>query len=496
MERKHMTMPAYGIIFNADNTDPRPAQASDLSVIGLVLPSEDADAGHFPLDTPVVFDSSDASYLSKIGTGDLYQAVLAIDSQMADLQTSARIVAVRVAKGASLAETAVNIVGDRAQGTGLYALLKAGPTLGVVPRLIGAPGYTGQMKYGVQSVATTAGSGYTAATVSFSPAGATGTVTLSAGKVTGVTLTNPGSYAAGANVTATISGDGTGATATVTVGLLQDPVCAALPSILNALLAHAVVGSPGTTMADAQAWREVLSDKRLIPVDNWEIVQAGESAAYRDGAASVLGLFARVDFKHSGMPFWSVSGQPVQGILGLKNVYTFSLVDGATQGQELLAAHIGVTERGEAGVETAISESGFVFAGVWNASDDPLAWFYNKTRGRDWTWLALLKSIRLRLGVENVTPQGVEDVLNDMKAIGSELIRQKAVLGFKVGFERARNSADNLRQGKFTVSYAQEEPAPITQVTIDSRPYYEALEVELATLVSQAATYLPQYLGV
>jgi len=490
-----MTMPAYGIIFNSDNTDPRPAQGSDLYVIALILPSEDADAGYFPLNDPVVFDSSDATYLAKIGTGDLYQAVSAIDDKMADLQTSARVVAVRVAKGANLAATAVNIIGDRAAGTGIYALLRAGQKLGVTPRLIGAPGYTGQMKYGVQSVTTTAGSGYTNATVSFSPAGATGTVTLSAGKVTGVTLTNPGSYLASQNVTATITGDGTGATATVSVGMLQDPVCAALPAVLNALLAHAVVGSPGTTQADAQVWRESLSDKRLIPVDNWEIVASGEATAYRDGAASVLGLLARVDFKHSGLPFWSASGQPVEGILGVKNAYTFSLTDGATQGQELLADHIGVTVRGEAGVETAISSSGFMFAGVWNASDDPLTWFYNKTRGRDWTHLALLKSIRLRLGVENVTPQGVEDVLNDMKAIGSELIRQKAVLGFKVGFEAARNSADNLRQGKFVVSYAQEEPAPIVQVTIDSRPYYEALEVELATLVAQAATYLPQYLG-
>jgi hypothetical protein len=160
----------------------------------------------------------------------------------------------------------------------------------------------------------------------------------------------------------------------------------------------------------------------------------------------------------------------------------------------LLATHIGVIERGEVGVETAIASNGFVFAGVWNADTDPLWWFYNKTRGRDWAHLALLKSIRLRLGVENVTPHGVQAVLNDMVAIGQNLIQNQCSVGFKVGFEASKNSPNDLRQGKFRVFFATEEPAPITQVTIDSRPNYEALVAELGTLVAQAATLPAQYL--
>ena len=70
-----MTTPAYGLVFNRDNTDPRPAQASDLSVIGLVLPSEDADATAFPLNEPIVLDSGDPAWLPKLGTGDLYKAI-------------------------------------------------------------------------------------------------------------------------------------------------------------------------------------------------------------------------------------------------------------------------------------------------------------------------------------------------------------------------------------------------------------------------------------
>jgi len=293
-----------------------------------------------------------------------------------------------------------------------------------------------------------------------------------------------------------IIGDGFDLTVTVTGGIAQaNPIVAALPEVLSALLGTAVVGSNGISQQDDMDWRGTISDPRIIPVDSWvsRFLPDGTSE-YQDGAAIAMGLFVRVDYQHMGLPFWSISGQMINNILGLKNYYTFSLTDGATQAQELLANQISVIERGELNVETAAAGSGFVWLGVWNGSTDPLQWFYNKRRGRDWTHLALLKSIRLRLGVENVTPHGVQAVLNDMTSVGSYLINRGAVVGFKVGFEAASNSVDDLRQGKFRVVYAQEEPAPIVQVTIDSRPFQQALEVELATIVSQADSLTPQFL--
>jgi phage tail sheath protein FI len=506
-----MTSPTYGVIFNSDDTDPRPSQPSDLSVIGLVLPSDDANVVSFPLNVPVAFDTGDPAILLLLGTGPLAKVVVAIDDQLADLQTSARCVAIRVATGTDINGTIANIVGDRASGTGLYALLKAGPMLGVIPRLLGAPGFTGTTNLSVDTVTVTGGasaggSGYIDAQVVFSPAGggAAGTAVISGGKVTAVNMTAPGSYPQGTTVTAMItSATGTGATLAVTTEALANPIVAALPEICNALLAHAVVGGPGTGEQDAINWMGTLNSRKLIPVDNWNIVGTSTTVngvttitpSYEDGAARVLGLGVRTDFKNGGYPFKSFAGQPVQNILGLKNYYTFSLTDGATQGQELLAAHIGVTERGEIGVETAVSSSGFIFVGTFNADTDPTWWFYNKSRGRDFAHLSLLKSIRLRLGVDNVTPHAVQAVLNDMIAVGQDILSHEGSIGFRVGFEAAVNSADNLRQGKFRVFFQSEEPAPIMQVTIDSRPYYQALEVELATIVAQAATLVPQYLA-
>lgn len=419
-----MTQPTYGLVFNEVNTDARPVQSADMSVIGLVLPADDADATAFPLNQPVSFDTSDVAMLGKAGDGEIAAALAAIDSQLADFQSAARVVVVRVEQGDNLAETTANIVGSAASASGLYALRTAGPRLGVVPRLIGAPGYTGHTSV-----------------------------------VGGQTLANP--------------------------------VCAALPGICSSLLACAVVGGPGTDEVEAYNWRETLASDRLIPIDAWTIPGSGQG--FGDGVAQVLGLGVQTDFSHEGLPFWSFAGRQVRNIAGLKNYWSFSLTDGATQGQQLLAEQIGTIQRGEIGVDTAIAGSGFVFTGLWNASTDPLKWFYNKRRGRDWTHLALLKSIRLRLGIENVTPASVDAVLRDMQAVGSYLISKRAIVGFKVDFEKSRNSPNELRQGRFVVSYAQEEPAPIARVTVDSKPFYQALEVELATLVAQAATLTPQY---
>ncbi len=516
-----MTTPTYGLVFNRESYDPRPAQASDLSVVGIVLPSEDADATVFPLNEPVAFDSGDPAVISKLGTGELAQAILSIDDQLADFQTSARVVAVRVTKGVNDAATMTNIIGSRTAttsagnvGTGLYALLRAGAQLGVIPRLICAPGYTWQTTAGSPTLTKAANVGNTGNGTMSNPTSQTGAMVglykVDFTSATAFTVTDPmanvvGTGTAGtafstqvgftvtAGATAFVAGNGF----TITVnGIVQaNPVVAALPSICSALLGHAVVGGPGGGLTAGANWAETITSERIIAVDTWRKVNDGAGGTrLEDGVAAAIGLGVRVDFKHGGLPFWSFSGEQVHGTIGLKNYYPFSLTDGATTGQEMLAAHIGVIERGEIGVETAIGSNGFIFAGVWNASTDPIWWFYNKTRGRDWAHLALLKSIRLRLGMTNVTPHGVQAVLNDMVAIGQKLINNQCSVGFRVGFEANRNSPDDLRQGKFTVYFATEEPAPIVNVTIDSRPNYEALVAELGTLVAQAASLPAQYI--
>lgn len=579
-----MTEPTVGFIFNDIDDDVLPPVLSDFSVLGLVLPSDDAIASVFPLNEVVDVNTGDKATLAAAGTGPLYQVFKRINAQLGDLQRSARAQVVRVPMAyqqdgvtEDVPGTTAHIIGDPGQGTGIYALMLAPSKNGATPRIVGAPGYTGWTTFGVTApVVTLQGHDYSKPVVTFNPPGATATATASAigtkatahatlgtganagqaagvvvdnggslytapppvtftgggiggsgvvaptahavltagvvsaivldtpgsgltgaptvavaaptggGKITAINLTNPGDYPAGVSVAVTIAdsqgGVGAGAAATVSLELLANPLCAALPPVCNALLAHAVVGGPGTTKADAVAWRGTLNSRRLIPVDNWEIVAAGTGDAYIDGAASTIGCGVRTDYQHAGIPGWSWGNQPIQGILGLKRIDALSLLDGATDGQELLAIGVGVTARGDLS-DVSIDDSGFILACFANASSDPRYSFFNKTRTRDFTNVAIIKSVRRRLMKDNVTIHDIQAVLNDVTAVMASL-PNSVVVGWKVGFNAADNSPEALRLGKIRIYDNSEEAAPILQVTIDRALDRDALVAELARIAS------------
>jgi len=490
-----MTQPVFGLQFLLQSESNLLPAFGDFSVLGVALPSDDANATIFPLDTPVDINTGDQTILAAMGTGDLYKWALRVNKQLEDLQRSARAVVVRVAEGADEDETISNIIGDPAAGTGLYALLNAPTILGVTPRITGAPGHTGSTKFGISSpvTITAPGTGYTSATVAFDPVGAAGTVTVSGGAVTAINLTNPGDYADGTTVTATITGDGTGATATPTLARLANPICAVLPTINEALMAHSIVGGPGTTKTEAIAWHQTLNSKTLIPVDNWEIVKridGEEGNEYVDGASAAMGVAVRVDFLHEGLPFWSFANQPVQGLLGLKRPDSFSIIDGATTGQELLAAGIGITQLGDRS-DTSLTDTGWQLICYKNASSDPTWELLNKSRGRDFIHHSLIKSIRRHLGRENIGRHSVQAVLNDMGALNSFLASKECIFPeWRVGFSAADNTIAGLRACRFTVYEKAEQPAPILLVTVKSGLYAPALAAELSALNSELQSVL------
>src|ERR1035437_5743193 len=593
-----MTQPSFGLQFDLLSDTILSPTYGDFSVLGIVLPSDDANATTFPLDTPVDINTGDSATLAALGTGPLYKAILRVNSQLADLQRSARAIVVRVATGTDDYETMVNIIGNADTGTGIYALLKAPQLLGVTPRLLGSPGFTGTFETVAGDTpptvtrATKAGGntgtgamtlaspaylalaqagiyqvrcigGATSASSAAKSGGNTGNGTLGSltsdtdaalgvwravcdltgtspafvvykpdGSVDGVALvgtaydsgsghgpnftltqssthfivgdefditiiasvpSNGGVFSVKdpncvlvANATVGVAfttqvaftiadgtpdfvvGDGFDVTVAITAGqALANPLCAALPAVCEALMAHAIVGGPGSTKGAAILWQTSLNSKRLIPVDNWEIIQDGDTTAYIDGAAAALGVGVRVDFGHNGYPFWSFANQPVQGLLGLKRVDGFSLVDGATDAQELLADGIGVTVRGDHS-DVSLTDAGWQLICYSTASTDPTWTLLNKVRGRDFIHFALLKSIRNRLGNENVTLHSVQAVLNDMVAIATDLKTKECLIGWRVAFHSADNTELGLRAGTLTVEFLGEQPAPILVVTVNS----------------------------
>jgi len=134
-------MPAnflHGIETIEVTTGARPVQTVRSSIVGLVGTAEDADAAAFPLDTPVLITGpTQAAALGAGGTlRDAYDAVWR--------QGAAVAVVVRVAEGLDEAATLANVAGSVSAQTGAFALELAGSVVQQTPRILAAPGWTGQ----------------------------------------------------------------------------------------------------------------------------------------------------------------------------------------------------------------------------------------------------------------------------------------------------------------------------------------------------------------
>jgi hypothetical protein len=264
-------------------------------------------------------------------------------------------------------------------------------------------------------------------------------------------------------------------------------VCASLPAVLNSLLAVAVVEGPNTSAADDKAWRESLDDKRLIPVTGgWTVLKGAPAVATAVPLAPrILGLAVAVDHANAGRPFKSWANRAIAGGLGPARNIPFSLTDGAVEGQDLLAHQIGVVVRGEDGVDTAISDAGFVFIGFENASPDPLWTQYHQVRGRDWIHLYFIRALRTYLGKFNLTQQTVQAVMNTMRTELRNRQTDGDILGFNVSFVPAQNDPLNLRAGKVKIQFQGEEAPVLRQITISSARYLTALDDLVAALAAQ-----------
>ena len=409
-----MSDPTFGISITRIDNEPRPAVYSDMSVVGLIGTAPEADPAVFPLDTPVFLYSDDAAKRTALGTqGTISDALNLINAQLDEFQVAAKVVVVRVDEGLTADATIASIVGDGIS-TGLEAFVQAGPLLGVIPRLICAPGFTSQR-----------------------------------------------------------------------TGTDANAVCAALPALCNKLLAHAVVDGPAPTEQAAIDWRETISSSRLIPVDPAVRVMAGSEVAVMPLSPAVIGIGVRRDHEKQGRPFHSWANQPVVGIVGPSRPINFSLTDGATEGQRLLSHNVGILLRGELGVETAIASGGFVYVGTDNAGEDDLWRFYNVTRGRDYIHLMFLRTLRFYLGRFNLNGQTIQAVLNTMGFAMRDLKADGDILGYEVKFTRDQNSAEELRQGRFTVNFAAEEAPVLRYLGIQSARYRPALDALLDDLLAQ-----------
>ena len=135
----------HGVRVIEINNGSRPLRTASTAVIGLVATGEDADAATFPENRPVLI-SNLPDAIGKAGSkGTLAPALSAIYKQ-----TNALTVVIRVPtskeKNDNGADQDAKTIGAFENGrySGAKALLAANAQLGVVPRIIGAPGLDSQ----------------------------------------------------------------------------------------------------------------------------------------------------------------------------------------------------------------------------------------------------------------------------------------------------------------------------------------------------------------
>ncbi|UXY16722.1 phage tail sheath protein [Chitiniphilus purpureus] len=134
-------MPAdfhHGVRVIEINEGVRAIRTISTAIIGLVATASDADPAVFPLNIPTLITNVRQSIGAAGKQGTLAKALEAIADQASPL-----IVVIRVEEGLTPAETTSNVIGTTTAAgkmTGIKALLAAQTTLGVTPRILGAPG--------------------------------------------------------------------------------------------------------------------------------------------------------------------------------------------------------------------------------------------------------------------------------------------------------------------------------------------------------------------
>lgn len=270
------------------------------------------------------------------------------------------------------------------------------------------------------------------------------------------------------------------------IALGANPVVAALSGgVLDGLMGHAIVESAGTSTIADENWRDTIASQRIIPLSGGVKVQNSfGNIVVMPYAPRVIGALIARDFA-TGYPFHSAANTPINGIVGPARTITFSLTDGATEGQQLLAANIGVLVRGEIGVETAISSGGFIYVGTDTCATDPLWTFYNVSRGRDFIELSLMPALRAYLGRNNIDRQTVTAAIGSIEAFLSQLTALQQILGYNVSFQGSLNSAAEIRLGHLVVSFAAEEPPVLRLITVMSARYAPAIDALVSSLAQE-----------
>lgn len=256
----------------------------------------------------------------------------------------------------------------------------------------------------------------------------------------------------------------------------SNPVVAELHTACEKLLAVAAVDVDDTDTANAIDARETMNSERLMPVGvAARVFDQSQMLVTKPMGPRVIGLFARVDGENQGRPFQPIANRPIHGIAGLSRNIPFSLLDGSTEGQQLLESEVSIVAAGETGVDGSIADGGFVFIGTDNTTTGELWKQIHQVRGADFITVELMEITRQFLG-KRVTADLVEAWLNSMKFVLRDHKAADEILGYQVDFRKDKNSPEQIRLGELTVNLGIEPAPAFKRAHHEVRRYRPAVE--------------------
>ena len=133
-----------GIQHIRDGLEPQSALSQNMSVIGIIGTAPNRNAATIPLNEPLQINTNSPLRADLGGDGTIEDALAGISVQLQGGITAAQCIVVVVEDDVDPLVVINNIVGDEADGTGVYAFLGAAAEHAITPRVLIAPGFTSQ----------------------------------------------------------------------------------------------------------------------------------------------------------------------------------------------------------------------------------------------------------------------------------------------------------------------------------------------------------------
>lgn len=466
---------ARGVTVTESTETPVLPRWARFGVVGIAGTANDADPNVYPLNKPVLMLASRfrAGPLGSSGT-------LPRNMETLYQEGASHVVVVRAEEvdGDPVA-TKANIIGSLSARTGLYAFLNAEDLVDLRPRILIAPGFTNDfVNDGVVSASITdGGSGYTNASAAITGGDGTGVIfgdpVIEAGAIVSIPiLAGGGGYSTGALA---ITGDGTGAAGTLNFGDVMNPVVQAMAAVANdrGVTARAYVDGPGTTDAEAVAFRNTINNGRVMVIDPTVLQYDPESGTYvqRPGSTVFAGIRSRVATETNVSE--SVSNKEIRSIVGVSRTIRYG--DEANY----------LTERQ---ISTFIKyRGGFRTWGSRLCADQSI-WQFDSVRATADFINETLHDTIFEFVDRKFSKANLKFLIESVNAILRLLKANGDILGGRVSLDGSRQTDEDSANGRVWISVTFEPPAVMEDIRVITHrdiAYYSVLLDEVNGLVDE-----------